>query len=88
MRWPCGCATISVAQQLPALARRGTTVGNDYFVIVEGSSTPAESPQQVAEVLIRVRAKNQDARFLVRGATADQEAEGREMVEAWLRQLS
>ena len=63
-------------------------MGNDYFVIVEGNSTPAESPQQVAEVLIRARAKKQDARFLVRGATAEQEAEGREMVEAWLRQLS
>jgi hypothetical protein len=63
-------------------------LGNDYFVIVEGTSMPVESPKQVAETIIRARAENQNARFLVRGATAEQEAEGRDIVEAWLRQLS
>ena len=63
-------------------------MANDYFVIVDGSVTPAESAQEVAKALIRARSNNQDARFLVRGTTAEREAEGREMVEAWLRELS
>jgi hypothetical protein len=63
-------------------------LGNDYFVIVEGTSMPAESPKQVAETLIRACAQKQNARFRGRGATAEQEAEGRDIVEAWLRQLS
>jgi hypothetical protein len=49
---------------------------------------PAESPKQVAETLIRACAQKQNARFRGRGATAEQEAEGRDIVEAWLRQLS
>ncbi len=61
---------------------------NNYFAVIDGDSIPAASPREVAEAVLRARRAGRDADYLVRGASEQQEQEGREIVEAWLRQLS
>lgn len=61
---------------------------NNYFAVIDGESIPAASPRAVAEAVLRARMSGRECVYLVRGSGEQQEADGRELVEAWLRQLS
>ncbi len=61
---------------------------NSYFAVIGDKSIPAASPREVAEAVLRARMSGAEAAYLVRGTDEQQEAYGRELVEAWIRQLS
>lgn len=61
---------------------------NSYFALVDGRSIPAASPKDVAQMVLRARMSGRESAYLVRGSSEQQEVDGRELVEAWLRQLS